>query len=106
MEQYISKTALVAEIDKGINGRNDWQLDEYRKGYHDALTMFKKYLSSLEVKEVDLEKESLTWKDIPKIFTISEELKTSWWFVDRTKDIGTQAFWEEVLNRFKAQKGE
>ena len=55
MSQYIDKSALVAEIDKGINWRNDWQLDEYRKGYHDALTILKKYLSTLEVKEVDLE---------------------------------------------------
>lgn len=52
MAHYIDKDALVAEIEKGINGRNDWQLDEYRKGYHDALIMLKKYLSTLEVKEV------------------------------------------------------
>ena len=54
MVQYIDKDALVAEIDKGINWRNDWQLDEYKKGYHDALIMLKKYLSTIKVKEVDL----------------------------------------------------
>ena len=45
----------------------------------------------------------LTWEDIPEIFRISEELKTSWWFRDneQTKLIGTQTFWEEVLKRFK-----
>lgn len=50
----------------------------------------------------------LTWEDIPKIFSISEQLKTSWWFRDneQTKQIGTQVFWEEVLKRFKAQKEE
>ena len=45
----------------------------------------------------------LTWEDIPEIFRISEQLKTSWWFRDneQTKKIGTQVFWEEVLKRFK-----
>lgn len=61
----------------------------YVEGYHQA--------------EKDLE---LTWEDIPKIFQISEELKTSWWFRDneQTKLIGTQVFWEEVLKRFKKGK--
>ena len=49
----------------------------------------------------------LTWEDIPEIFRISEQLKTSWWFMDneQTKQIGTQVFWEEVLKRFKENKG-
>ena len=49
---------------------------------------------------------ALTWEDIPKIYQISEELKTSWWFRDneQTKLIGTQPFWEEVLKRFKNLK--
>ena len=48
----------------------------------------------------------LTWEDIPEIFKISEQLKTSWWFRDneQTKQIGTQIFWEEVLKRFKENK--
>ena len=55
--------------------------------------------------EKDLE---LGWEDIPKIFSISEQLKTSWWFRDneQTKLIGTQVFWEEVLKRFKEQRNE
>jgi hypothetical protein len=53
--------------------------------------------------EKDLE---LGWEDIPEIFRISEQLKTSWWFRDneQTKQIGTQVFWEEVLKRFKERK--
>ena len=53
--------------------------------------------------EKDLE---LGWKDIPEIFRISEQLKTSWWFRDneQTKLIGTQVFWEEVLKRFKENR--
>jgi hypothetical protein len=61
------------------------------------------YIKGYEQAEKDLE---LTWEDIPKIFQISEELKTSWWFRDneQTKKIGTQIFWEEVLKRFKEQR--
>ena len=65
--------------------------EAYYEGYHQA--------------EKDLE---LTWEDIPKIFSISEQLKTSWWFRDneQTKLIGTQVFWEEVLKRFNKQRNE
>ena len=57
------------------------------------------FIDGYQQAEKDLE---LTWEDIPKIFQISEELKTSWWFRDneQTKLIGTQTFWEEVLKRF------
>ena len=66
-------------------------MSAYEEGYHQA--------------EKDLK---LTWEDIPKIFSISEQLKTSWWFRDneQTKLIGTQVFWEEVLKRFKEQRHE
>lgn len=61
------------------------------------------FIDGYQQAEKDLE---LSWEDIPKIFQISEELKTSWWFRDneQTKLIGTQPFWEEVLKRFKNLK--
>lgn len=76
---------------KETSGIDMQRAQDFIDGYHQA--------------EQDLE---LTWEDIPKIFSISEQLKTSWWFRDneQTKLIGTQVFWEEVLKRFKAQKGE
>ena len=51
-------------------------------------------------------KGTLTWEDIPKLFHIAENLKTSWWFRDneQTKEIGKQPFWEEVLKRFNERK--
>ena len=63
------------------------------------------FLNGYQQAEKDLE---LTWEDIPEIFGISEELKTSWWFRDneQTKLIGTQGFWEEVLKRFNKQRKE
>ena len=105
-EQYISKSALVAEIERWLAETDKGFPNDHNLGRFDAYKRMLSLINSLEVKELDLEKESLTWEDIPTILTISEQLKTSWWFVDRTKDIGTQAFWEEVLKRFKAQKGE
>lgn len=62
MTQYINKTALVAEIEKRINGINpdtieDWR---YRIQWEHDIEVMKNILSlinTLEVKEVDLEKE-------------------------------------------------
>ena len=65
------------------------QRNAYIKGYHQA--------------EKDLK---LTWEDISKILSISEQLKISWWFKDneQTKQIGTKVFLEEVLKQFKNYK--
>lgn len=65
MEQYIPKSALLAEIERRINkNKKDIQrathkhLEEYFEGYEDALVLFKeKFLDTIEVKEVDLGKE-------------------------------------------------
>ena len=64
MAKYIPLDALVAEIERRINeNKKDIQrathkhLEEYFEGYEDALVLFKdKFLDTLEVKEVDLEK--------------------------------------------------
>ena len=76
---------------------------DYVKGFSDG-RLYEKRQKEKPVSE-DLE---LTWEDIPKIFQISEQLKTSWWFRDneQTKLIGTQTFWEEVLKRFNKQRKE
>lgn len=65
MAQYIDKSVLVAEIDrrladnkKEIERASHKNLEDYFEGYEDALTLFKdQYLDTLEVKEMDLEKE-------------------------------------------------
>ncbi len=106
MEQYIDKAALAAEIDKGINGRNDWQLDEYRKGYHDALTMLKKYLFTLKVEEVHLNNSiQLTWKDIRDLYIIFAEVDAEIEFCKCDIQIETIGYYQEVLKRFKERKG-
>lgn len=76
---------------------------DYVKGFSDGRLYEKRQKEELVSKDLEL-----TWEDIPKIFQISEELKTSWWFRDneQTKLIGTQIFWEEVLRRFNKQRKE
>jgi len=60
MEQYISKSAVVAEIenllDKGKH--HDAYQCAYRDGNNGALYALKNKLDTLEVKEVDLESEN------------------------------------------------
>ena len=56
MAQYIKKDALVAEIEK-LKKRFMKQDDEFSDGYHYALKLLLSFLNTLEVKEVDLEKE-------------------------------------------------
>ena len=73
-------------LNRGIE-RNCLELDTYLSGYEQA--------------EKDL---VLTWEDIPRILHHCEQLKTSWWFRDKTKEIGKQPFWEEVLKRFNKER--
>lgn len=57
MEQYISKAALVAEIERLEN--DEFLCDSYDEatGFQSALRMVQEFINTLEVKEVDLEKE-------------------------------------------------
>ena len=65
MAQLIDKFAVMAEIEriiadnkKDIERASHKNLEDYFEGYEDALVLFKeKFLDTLEVKEVDLDKE-------------------------------------------------
>ena len=56
MAQYINKAALVAEIERlksvFVNER-----DNFEKGYHYSLNLFISFLNTLDVKEMDINKE-------------------------------------------------
>lgn len=155
MSNLIDKAALVAEIERlrallpDAKDCNYLQL-EFARGQQDAFTDFEEFVNSLEVKEVDLEKEiknyfnnqpiitrskgvdyqlipsgeeiakhffelgvnasnPLTWEDIKTIQDKSGEVyaevakgKDDFYSIYPTE----QSFLEEVLKRFKAQKGE
>ena len=63
MEQYIPKTAVLAEIENLLDkGKYHEEYDcAYRDGNNGALYALKGKLDTLKVKEVDLEKETDKW---------------------------------------------
>ena len=58
MAQYIGKSDLVAEIERLQN--DEFLCDSYdmATGFQSALRMVQEFINTLEVKEVDLEKEA------------------------------------------------
>ena len=61
MTQYISKSALAAEIERMLQNEYACEISQEEMGYHCALHELKSFLDTLEVKEVDLEKEIENW---------------------------------------------
>ena len=106
MAQYIYKSALVAEIMSRIDSIEVSQkagLIKKRDAYT-KIILFKNILSlidTLEVKEVDLEKESFTWKDIGTINQLLWDLSDEY-----SGKSDNEGYYKAVLSRFKAQKGE
>ena len=101
--KLINKDTLVAEI---ARQKAQWRIcksseAKYRQEMLDDISSF---LDTLEVKEVDLEKESLTWEDMRELHIIFSDLDVGI-ELNRTgikKD--TLGYYEYVLKRFKAQK--
>ena len=58
MAQYVDKSALVVEIERLQN--DEFICDSYdmATGFQSALRMVQEFINTLEVKEVDLEKEA------------------------------------------------
>ena len=138
MEQYIPKSALLAEIDSLLDkGRYHEEYDcAYRDGNNGALYALKGKLNTLEVKEVDFDKEikeeylkrrcysgrdnmfvilnEPQFNKIAKHFfelglrsTITEEdCKLIWNIGDEIPNRPEEEFFKELLKRYKAQKGE
>ena len=57
MTQYIDKSEVVKEIKKLESRFQNGSDEDYADGYHYSLELVKRILDTLEVKEVDLEKE-------------------------------------------------
>ena len=104
MAQYIDKDALVAEIERQISA-----IDNYPKltdtqiavleGNKVVLTKLLSFLNTLEAKEADLTRE-----DVSKIISIDQQVCGTMGVFSYTRN--HQQAMEEVLKRFKAQKGE
>lgn len=70
MEQYIRKSALIAEIEKAIDSLAllQDQQSPWKDGYRCGLYIVEDIIDTLKVKEVDLDLEIALWANaIPKI---------------------------------------
>lgn len=99
MKQYIDKSAVIAEIDALQDATMDENrnfLSSYHEGIFDGLSKIENFLDTLEVKEVDLEKEI-------KRFTMSKELYEA---DSAIKAVAEHFFELGMAASSKAQKGE
>ena len=96
MSQYISKSALVAEIKKLKCKVSD--SSSYCNGWQHALRMLELSLDTFEEKEADF----LDWQDIYTILYLERIVQHE--FGDH--EYSNEGLCQEVLKRFKAQKGE
>ena len=102
MEQYISKSALAAEIEK---------LKAYLQIPNAQLEAIKvcdnviNVIDTLEVKELDSARENLTWKDIRELYIIFAEIDAEIEFCKTDIQEETIGYYQEALKRFNAQKG-
>ena len=102
MEQYISKSALIAEIER--KKEEEVNYDEDSKSfasyadhvYYLALDSMQDFIDTLEVKEL------LTWQDIRLISEIGEKFMNS----EESDNLSEEEYYTEILNRFKTQKEE
>jgi len=62
MEQYISKSAVVAEIERRLGELSQLEKASYEIGLYDACKIVLSFLYAIEVKEVDLDFEQELYK--------------------------------------------
>ena len=100
--KLIDKDAVLAEIESLLDkGKYHEEYDcAYRDGNNGALYALKGRINTLEVKEVDLEKESLTWKDIGTIDQLLWDLSG-----EHSGKSDNEGYYKAVLSKYKAQKG-
>lgn len=73
MEQYISKSALVAEIERlRKNQRLD---DRHGQGVLDGLHAIERFIDTLEVKEAKEERVSEDLEKVAELYTLDDSIK-------------------------------
>ena len=113
MEQYIPKSALVAEIERRIKTNKECMLGlrnlDYYQGKVDALNDTLSSLNTLEVKEVDLELITGWFDHIAQIaddrMTLTNQRMTDAHALDEIKCLAKNSS-EFIAKHYKAQKGE
>ena len=107
MEQYIPKSALVAEIERRIAEYKEMKIDSsYYEGMVASLEFFRdEFIDTIEVKEVDLEHEVESyWKQCD--MTWCRDAYSMTHIRSMLSDIAKHFFELGMQVRNKAQKGE
>ena len=99
MAQYISKAALVAEIER-LEKKNNESENVYDFGTEHALKSILSFINTLEVKEVDLEEKATQLSQ--KYFPDEENI----WARANIEAQKCKSACIEMVEWFKAQKGE
>ncbi len=114
--KLIDKDRVVAEIERRKNqfvsqaesfhkiGKED--KESYYAALASNMNSLSCFLDTLEVKEVNLEKENLTWKDIRELYIIFAEIDAEIEFCKTDIQGETIGYYREALKRFKSIKGE
>ena len=110
MEQYISKSALVAEINRVLNSYDPNEITSGRYALVDLLS----FIDTLEVKEVDLEKEldSLIipelkkYKALPSLMDVAKHFFELGLLLQTETNITFKYNIGESVREYKAQKEE
>ena len=98
MAHLIDKDALVAEIERRLGELSKLQKKSYEIGLYDAYKIVLSFLDTLEVKEVEAEKDlELTWEDIYVILYSEREVLRAFGEEEHTNE----EICIEVLKRFK-----
>lgn len=102
--ELIDKSAVVAEIKNLLDkGRYHEEYDyAYRDGNNSALYTLEGRINTLEVKEIN----PLTWEDMMLIHKCIKDAMNYHLYKMMEGMEGQKIVYEEVLKRFKAQKGE
>lgn len=111
MTQYIDKAALAVELEKRIAEGEKVAKELPSSAIMGLIQAYKNtlsFLDTLEVKEANLNNGiQLTWEDIRELYIIFAEVDVD---IELCKTADIQAetigYYQEVLKRFKSQKGE
>ena len=103
MAQYINKSALIAEIDRQEIGYN---VDGNHSVEYNTTRKILNIINTLEVKEVDLEKELYTWRH--NHFHGRRDKEASGEYLERVTQLGLAEYFFELgmATSNKAQKGD
>lgn len=100
MEQYISKSAVVAEIAKRVKEAEIILRDVPSSAIFGLTQAYKNVLSLLDTKEVVEISKDLNWQDIKLISEIGESFMNS----DESNSLSEEEYYTEILKRFKNDK--